>query len=151
MTAARLLPWFVVACAFPLVAHAVTPAQEKAFVETWRKAFESKDAATLESLLDTKGADREALEFYRAMMTEGMGARIDAIALEPLSEADRVDAARTLRGPGGKELRLTLVPVRKLVVRRTHRDGSGSSTSTSRVYVAESGGRLVVPVPGPAR
>lgn len=150
MTAARLLPW-IVACAFPLAAHAVTPAQEKAFVETWRKAFESGDAATLESLLDTKGADRDALDFYRAMMTEGMGARIDAIALEPLSEADRADAARSLPGPGGKELRLTLVPVRKLVVRRTHRDGSGSSTSTSRVYVAESGGRLVVPVPGPAR
>ena len=122
MTAARLLPWFVVACAFPLVAHAVTPAQEKAFVETWRKAFESKDAATLESLLDTKGADREALEFYRAMMTEGMGARIDAIALEPFEPVAHGAAcyAQVLRQRGDRRAGVVPQQADELAVNVVH-------------------------------
>ena len=134
-----------------LAAGAATPAQEKAFVDTYRKAYESKDAKTLESLLYAKGADPQALGFYRMMMTEGMGSKIASIALEPLTDADRADVAKTMPGPGGKPVRLTLVPVRKLVIKRENRDASGSSTTTSRVYVAEAEGRLVVPVPGPAK
>lgn len=137
--------------AVPLAALAATFEQEKAFVAAYRSAFEAKDAKALESLLYTKGADPQALGFYRMMMTEGMGSKISSIALEPLTDADRADAAKAMPAPGGRTLRLTLVPVRKLVIKRTGRDASGSSSSTSRVYVAEDGGRLVIPVPGPAK
>lgn len=141
----------LLALAFSFTAFAATPAQEKAFVDAYRKAYESKDTKALESLLYTKGADPQALEFYRMMMTDGAGAKLASIALEPLSDADKADAAKAMPGPGGKSLRLTLAPVRKLVIRRTTKDASGSSSSTSRVYVAETDGRLVIPVPGPAK
>ena len=150
MSLARSYAWLL-ACAIPLAAFAATPAQEKAFVDTYRKAFESKDAATLESLLYTKGADPQALGFYRMMMTDGMGARIDAIALEPLTADDRADAAKVMPGPGGKSFSLTLAPVKKLVIKRSSKDARGSSSSTSRVYVAEHDGKFVIPVPGPAQ
>ena len=71
----RLLTAFVAAVA-AAPSLAATPAQERAFVDTYRKAFEAKDAATLHSLLYTKGADPKALGFYRMMTTVGMGSKI---------------------------------------------------------------------------
>ena len=141
----------LLAFAFPFAALAATPAQEKAFVDAYRKAYESKDTKALESLLYTKGADPQALEFYRMMMTDGAGAKLSSGALEPLSDADKADVAKAMPGPGGKSFRLTLAPVRKLVIKRETKSASGSSSSTSRVYVAEADGKLVIPVPGPAK
>lgn len=137
--------------AVPAAALAVTPAQEKAFVDTYRNAYESKDAKTLDSLLYTRGADPRVTALYRKMMNDGLGSKLDAIALEPLSDEDKAYVAKALPGPGGKPLHMTLVPVRKLVFKRTTTSASGSSSSTSRVFVAETGGRLVIPVPGPRK
>ena len=135
----------------PVAALAATPAQEKAFVDTYRKAYEAKDATTLHSLLYARGADPQALEFYRMMTTEGMGGTISSIALEPLTADDKAKAMAAMPGPGGKSVKLPLAPVKKLVIKRTSRDASGSSSSTSTVFVAEADGRLVIPVPGPAK
>lgn len=132
-------------------AISATPAQEKAFVDAYQKAYESKDAKGLHALLYTKGADLQALEFYRMMTTEGMGGKIASIALEPLSADDKARAMAAMPGPGGTSLKLTLAPVRKLVIKRATTGASGSSSSTSAVFVAEADGRLVIPVPGPAR
>lgn len=137
----------LIALAAPVAAFAVTPAQEKAFIDAYRAAFVAKDAAKLTSLLYAKGADPMVLEFYKAMLTDGMGSTIDAIALEPLSDADRADAMKSKPGPNGKSYRLPLAPVRKLVVKRSSKSASGSSTSSSTVNVAEFEGRLVIPVP----
>jgi hypothetical protein len=142
---------FAAVAALPIVALAATPEQEKAFVDTYRKAFEGKDAKTLHALLYTKGADPQALEFYKMMMTDGMGAKIGTIALEPLTAADKADAVKSMPGPGGKSFKLTLAPVKKLVIKRTSKEASGSSTSTNTVFVGEADGRLVIPVPGPAK
>jgi hypothetical protein len=141
----------LVAAAMPIAALAATPAQEKAFVDTYKKAYEAKDAKTLESLLYTKGADPQALGFYKMMMTDGMGSKITSISLEPLTAAEKADAAKAMPGPGGKSFKLTLVPVKKLVIKRSSKDASGSSSSTSQVNVAEADGKLVIPVPGPAK
>jgi hypothetical protein len=138
-------------CLTATAAHAATPAQEKAFVDTYRKAFESKDAKTLHSLLYTKGADPQALDFYKMMTTNGMGEKISSISLEPLSADDMAKAGKTMPGPGGKSLRLTLVPVKMLVIKHASKSASGSSSSTSQVFVAEADGKLVIPVPGPAK
>ena len=44
--------------------RAGTPAQEKAFMDKYKTAFEGKDTATLEAFLYTQGSDPGALEFY---------------------------------------------------------------------------------------
>ena len=147
----KIVVTLIAAALLPAAAFAATPEQEKAFVAAYKKAYEAKDEKTLESLLYTKGADPQALGFYKMMMTEGMGSKIGSIALEPLAAADKADAAKAMPGPGGKSMKLTLTPVRKLVIKRTTKDASGSSSSTSQVYVAEADGKLVIPVPGPAK
>ena len=137
--------------ALPLVAFAATPAQEKAFVDAYTAAYECKYANALNAMLYTKGADPQALEFYKMMTTDGMGAKISSIALEPLTDGDRSRASEAMPGPGGKSFKLTLKPVKKLVIKKTQTSGGGSSTSTSTVFVAEADGKLVIPVPGPAK
>ena len=139
-----------VAVVFCTPSLAVTPAQEQAFVDTYRKAFEAKDAATLHSLLYTKGADPKALGFYRMMTTVGMGAKIASIALVDLSPEDRARADRPMPGVDGKMLRLSLEPVKKLVIRVETKTSDSSSTGTSEVFVAEHDGKLWIPVPAPA-
>jgi hypothetical protein len=139
------------ALALPVLALAATPAQEKAFVDAYRAAYEGKNDKALYGLLYTKGADPQALEFYKLMMADGMGGKIASIALEPLTDADKAKAAASMPGPGGKAMKLTLVPVKKLVIRRSEKAASGSSTSTSTVFVAEADGKLVIPVPGAAK
>ena len=145
--------WIVIAALAALSsgALAATPAQEKAFVDGYRTAYEGSNAKALHALLYTKGADPQALEFYRMMMTEGMGAKVSSIALETLTADDRKNAASTMPGPGGRSYRLTLVPVKKLVIKRASQGSSGSSVQTSTVFVGEADGRLVIPVPGPAK
>lgn len=133
--------------ALPLAALAATPAQEKAFVDAYRKAYEAKDAKTLETMLYTKGADPQALGFYKMMMTSGMGSKVESITLEPLTDDEKAEAAKAMPGPGGKTYRLPLAPTRTLVIKTKQAGASETSTSTSRVHVAESEGRLVIPVP----
>ena len=77
----------------PLAVFAASPADEKAFVDAYRKAYESKDAKGLSALLYTKGADPKALEFYRMMMSDGMGAKISSIELKALDDEDRKRAS----------------------------------------------------------
>ena len=48
-----------------LAIAAATPEQEKAFIDKYKKAFEGKDTATLESFLYTQGADPEIVGFYK--------------------------------------------------------------------------------------
>src|SRR5678815_6131721 len=119
--------------------------------DSYKAAYEGKDAKALNAMLYTKGADPQALEFYKMMMTDGMGAKIGSIALEPLSADDKAKATAAMPGPGGKSMKLTLVPVKQLVIKRSEKGASGSSTSTSTVFVAEADGKLVIPVPGPAK
>ena len=128
---------------------AATPAQERAFVDTYRKAFEAKDAATLHSLLYTKGADPKALGFYRMMTTVGMGAKVASIALVDLTPEDRARANRAMPGVDGKMLRLSLEPVKKLVIRVETKTADATSTGTNEVFVGEHDGKLWIPVPAP--
>jgi len=132
-------------------AIAATPQQEQSFTDAYRKAWEGKNEKALVAMLYTKGADPEALEFYKMMTTDGMGGKISSIKLEPLTDADKAKAAATLPGPGGKKLKLGLVPTRKLVISSERKYDGGSSTSTRSVFVAEHEGRFVIPVPMAAK
>lgn len=127
-------------------AYAATPAQEKAFVDTYRKAYEAKDEKTLVSLLYTKGADPAALAFYKMMLGAEMGGRIDTIELVDLSAEDtkHVDA---MQSPDGRPAKLVIPPSKKLVVKTSTKDKNGSSSSKSEVFIGESDGKLYILLP----
>jgi hypothetical protein len=129
---------------------ASTPEQEKAFVDAYKAAFEGKDAAKLQSFLYTKGADPQALEFYKMMMTNDMGSKVSKIELRKLTPEETKKAAEVMPGPSGNA-KLPLTPTLKLVINVETKNANGSSTSTSESFVAESEGKLVIPVPVPAK
>jgi hypothetical protein len=150
----RLLPFIsllVVAgfAASPL--PAASPEQEKAFTEKYKTAFEANDSATLESFLYAKGADPMVLDFYKSMMAQGAGGKISKIELVELSAADAKKAEETMDGPGGTKLRLPLKPTKKLKITVDTKDANGTSSATSESFVAENDGKLVIPVPVPAK
>ncbi len=130
---------------------AATPEQEKAFVESYKKAFESKDDKTLKSFLYTQGADPEILGFFVMMMTAEMGEKITSIELVDLTPEEIKDAQQAKEGPGGLKAKLPLKPTKKLVIKIEKKDENGSSTSTSSSLVAEKDGKLVIPVPVPVK
>jgi len=125
-------------------------ADEQGFVAAYRKAFEAKDAKTLNGFLYTKGADPMVLDFYKAMQAQGFGETLASIELVTLTPEQVADAMKPKDGPSGK-LALTLTPSKKLVLKTATNSESGSSTSTSSIFVAEADGKLVVPVPGPVK
>ena len=133
----------------PLLAWAATPAQEKQFVDTYKKALEGKDEKTLTGLLYTKGSDPQAAGFYTMMMSAEMGSKITSIQLVDLNADDKKRAAGGA-GPDGKPMKFNLAPTKKLVIKSETKDANGSSNSSSETFVAEADGKLVIPVPGPA-
>jgi len=121
-------------------------ADEKAFTDKYKTAFESKDTKTLESFLYTTGSDPGALEFYKMMMSGEAGSKISSIELVALTPNEMKKAGELQEGPGGK-LCMTLKPTKKLVIKVEQKDANGSSSSASTSFVAEKDGELVIPVP----
>jgi hypothetical protein len=146
--------FLIVICALlatlTLPVAAGTRAQEKAFTDKYKKAFEGKDTATLESFLYTQGADPQALEFYKMMQSGDAGEKISSIELVSLTPEDVKKATTPMDGPTGKAC-LTLKPTKKLVIKIEKKDANGSSTSSSENFVAEKDGKFVIPVPGPCK
>jgi hypothetical protein len=137
-------------CLAPLACLAASPAQEKQFVDAYKKAYEGKDGKSLQSMLYTKGADPQALEFYKMMLTAEMGGKIASIELLDLTADDKAKSAK-MAGPDGKPMKLVLPPTKKLVIKAQTSDKNGSSSSTSQVFVGESDGKLYVLVPAAAK
>jgi hypothetical protein len=135
---------------FALAAGAATPAQEKAFVDAYRKAYEAKDDKTLASLLYTKGADPAAVAFYKMMMSAEAGAKIAAIDLVEITPEDR-KRINSMQSPDGKPAKLVLPPSRKLVIKSQTQSASGSSSGTSEIFVGEADGKLYILVPAVSR
>ena len=131
--------------------QAGTPADEKAFVEKYKTAYEAGDKATLESFLYTKGANPMALEFYKMMQTEGAGGKISKIELVDLSPEDAKKAEGIQEGPGGEKMKMPLKPTKKLKITVETKDANGSSSSSSESFVAEYEGKYVIPVPASAK
>lgn len=131
-------------------ARAASADQETTFVAAYKKAFEAKDTKTLEGFLYSKGSDPEVLEFFKEMQSVDAGAKITSIELVALSEAELKKAVEPQEGPGGK-LVLAVKPSKKLVVKTVTEEGDNHSTSSSEVFVAEVDGKLVIPVPVPAK
>ena len=145
----------ILICAFittvSLSLHAGTSAQEKAFIDKYKTAFEAKDTAALESFLYTQGADPAILGFYKMMQSSEAGGKISKIDLVDLTPEDVKKAATPQDSPTGGKVCLTLKPVKKLVIKIEKKDANGSSTSTSENFIAENDGKFVIPVPGPCK
>lgn len=132
---------------FANATHAATPAQEKAFVESYKKAHETKDTKTLHGFLYTKGSDPMVLDMHKMMVTMGAGEKLTSVELVDLTDADR-KKADSATGPNGKPLVSALKPTKKLVMKRSVNTANEKSSSTSSVMVAEHEGKFVIPVPG---
>jgi len=131
--------------------RAGTPAQEKAFTDKYKTAFEGKDTATLESFLYAQGADPEILGFYKMMQSAEAGAKISKIELVDLTPDEAKKAATAMDSPTGGKVCLTLKPVKQLVIAIEKKDANGSSTSKTTNFIAEKDGKFVIPVPGPCK
>jgi len=126
-------------------------AQEKAFVDKYKTAFEGKDTATLESFLYTQGADSAIVGFYKMMQSAEAGEKISKVDLVNLTPEDVKKAAASMDSPTGGKVCLTLKPTKKLVIKIEKKDANGSSTSTTENFIAEKDGKFVIPVPGPCK
>ena len=131
--------------------QAGTPAQEKAFTDKYKTAFEAKDTATLESFLYTQGADPAILGFYKMMQSSEAGGKISKIDLVDLTAEDMKKATTPQDSPTGGKVCLTLKPTKKLIIATESKDASSSSTSKSENFIAEKDGKFVIPVPGPCK
>jgi hypothetical protein len=142
----KLLPaalLLALCCAAPARA-----ADDKAFLDKYKAAFEKGDKATLESFLYTKDANPMALEFYKMMVSEGAGtAKISKIELVDLTPEDVKKASEAQTGPDGSKAKLPLKAVKKLKISVETKDATGSSSSSSENFVAEKDGNYVIPVP----
>lgn len=139
----------VAICLGAVSLHAGT-AEEKAFVDKYKTAFEAGDKTTLESFLYTKGADPMVLDFYKTMMTAEVGGKISKIELVDLTPEDAKKAEAIQDGPGGK-MQMPLKPTRKLKIAIDTKDGESTSSSTSESFVAVKDGKFVIPVPAPVK
>ena len=143
--------FIAIVCLFSTVAHATTPEQEKAFVANYQKAFEASDEAALTKFLHTEGSPAEVVEMFTMMMTMEAGKKPASIELVTPSkeEADKYNAPKEM--PDGKMYVMGLKPVKQLVIVIEEKSDSGSSKSTSKLPVAEKDGKLVIPLPVPAK
>jgi hypothetical protein len=128
-----------------------TPEQEKAFTDRYKKAFEAKDTATLQSVLYTQGADPAIVGFYKMIQSGEAGEKISNIELVGLTPEDAKKAATPMDSPTGGQVCLTLKPTKKLIIKVEKKDANGSSSSTSENFIAEKDGKFVIPVPGPCK
>jgi hypothetical protein len=139
----------LIALAGPL--RAATADEEKAFIDSYKQAFDAKDADALKALLYSDGADPMALEFYGQMMTAEFGGTITGIGLVDLTPEDAKKAAEVMPGPAGGNFVLAPKPYKKLVIKVETKDANGSSSSSSETFVADKDGKLVISTPAAAK
>jgi hypothetical protein len=130
-----------------LPAAAATPAQEKAFVDSFRKAVERKDAQALTALLYVRDADPTALEFYNMMIVADFGSTIKSIALVDLTAEENKQLAVGGKNIQGKPMKMPLKPIRSLEITTSTKTAELTASGSSQWYVAEYEGKLVIPVP----
>lgn len=137
--------------AFTMNAAAITPETEKAFVESYKKAFESNDTKKLNGYLLTDGASEDTVSFFSMMQTAEAGKPVTSIKLEKVSAEEAKAKSKPMEMPDGKLYKMPFIPTHQLVIVMDQKDASGSSSSTSKLPVAEHKGRIVIPVPVPAK
>jgi hypothetical protein len=124
-----------------------TPEQEKAFTDKYKKAFEAKDTAVLESVLYTGDADPATVDFYKRLLSGEAGEKISNIELVNLTAQAAKEVATPLDLPYGGKACLPLKPTKKLIVKIEKQDVKIST----EYFIAEKDGEFVIPVIGPCK
>lgn len=137
--------------ALGLTALAATPEQEKAFIESYKKALESNDTKALAAFLHTEGATAETVGFFTMMQTMNAGKKVASIELITPSAADIAKFNKPMEMPDGKKYVMPFAPSKQLVIVIEDKSGDSSSKSSSKSPVGEKDGKLVIPVPVPAK
>jgi len=136
-----------VAC---LSVYAGDSPEEKAFVDSYKKAFEAKDTAALQSFLYTQGSDPGILEIYKTMQSSDAGEKISKIELVDFTVEEMKKVAMPKDSPMGGKVCFPLKPSKRLMITIDKKDAKGMS-STSGNFIAEKDGKFVIPVPGPCK
>lgn len=136
---------------FSAAAHSATPEQEKAFVESYRKAFETKDEAALKAFLYTEGAPAEIVAMFTRMALDQAGEKISSIELVTPSKEDAARFNEPMEMPDGKTYKMPFPPTKQLVIVVERKTENENSKSTSKKPVGEKNGKLVIPVPVEAK
>ncbi|MGH8102733.1 MAG: hypothetical protein ACREIW_15665 [Chthoniobacterales bacterium] len=131
--------------------HAGDSPKEKAFVDSYKKAFEAKDTAALRSFLYTQGSDSGILEIYKTMQSADAGEKISKIELVDFTAEEMKKVAAPKDSPTGGKVCFTLTPSKRLMITIEKTDAKGRSSTTSGNFIAEKDGKFVIPVPGPCK
>ena len=123
---------------------------EKAFVDSYKKAFEGKDIAALQSFLYTQGSDPGILEIYKTMQSSDAGEKISKIELIDFTAEEMQKVAMPKDSPLGGKVCFPLQPSKRLMITIDKKDAKGTS-STMGNFIAEKDGKFVIPVPGPCK
>lgn len=145
--AALLATAILTSAALIAPAVAATPAQEKAFVDGFKRAVERKDTKALKALLYVKDADPTALEFYNMMIVADFGSTIKSIALVDLTAEENKQMETGGKNIQGKPMKMPLKPIKSLVIATATKTAELTTSGSSQWYVAEHEGKLVIPVP----
>jgi hypothetical protein len=91
------------------------------------------------------------VEFFTMMQGANAGQKVTSIELVTPSKEDMAKFNKPMEMPDGKKYKMPFAPTKQLVVVIEKKDGDGSSKSTSKSPVGEKNGKLVIPVPVPAK
>ena len=136
-----------VAC---LSVYAGDSPKEKAFVDSYKKAFEAKDTAALQSFLYTEAADPGILEIYKRMQLSDAGEKIYKIELVDFTAEEMKKIALPKDSPLGGKVCFPLQPTKRLMITVNKKDARGTLSITGN-FIAEKDGKFVIPVPGPCK
>ena len=136
-----------VAC---LSVYAGDSPKEKAFVDSYKKAFEAKDTAALQSFLYTERADPGILEIYKRMQLSDAGEKIYKIELVDFTAEEMKKIALPKDSPLGGKVCFPLQPTKRLMITVDKKDARGTLSITGN-FIAEKDGKFVIPVPGPCK
>jgi hypothetical protein len=125
--------------------------KEKAFVDSYKKAFEAKDTAALQSFLYAQGSDPGILEIYKTMQSSAAGEKISKIELVDFTAEEMEKVAMPKDSPTGGKVCFPLKPTKRLMITIDKKAAQGVSSSTSGNFIAEKDGKFVIPVPGPCK
>ncbi len=147
----KLFPLSLALLVLSIPSMAATPEQEKAFVESYKKALETNDTKALAGFLYTEGAAKETIEFFTMMQNMNAGKKPTSIELVTPTAEEKVKFAKPMEMPDGKKYKMPFTPSKQLVVTYEEKSADGSSSSTSKSPVGEKNGKLVIPVPVPVK
>jgi hypothetical protein len=126
--------------------------REKAFVDSYKKAFEAKDTAVLQSFLYTQGSDPGILEIYKTMQSSDAGEKISKIELVDFTAEEMKKVATPKDSPtGGGKVCFPLKPIKRLMITIDKKGAQGVSSTTTGNFIAEKDSTFVIPVPGPCK